>query len=232
MTDDNPIKRWTAKRKASVVMDIFKGKTTTAEVARQYDLTVSEVEGWIDSIKTTTGADLARCDHSLPHPEDYLETEVEDGAGLSGWALALIRNSRWEVTDELEVEDDYRNLARTLGGCPSNEVGGRFTTISVLNTAVQESFVAEVCGIGDTDGVSVDRLLPPGMSADAVLDEATADAILTHQQALFLGRAPDEEEFEEGRAAASQCNPAPCTAAAFARPVCFALLSSSEMLFY
>lgn len=29
-------------------MDIFKGKTTAAEVARQYDLTVSEVEGWID----------------------------------------------------------------------------------------------------------------------------------------------------------------------------------------
>ena len=48
MTDDNPIKRWTAKRKASVVMDIFKGKTTAAEVASQYDLTVSEIEGWLD----------------------------------------------------------------------------------------------------------------------------------------------------------------------------------------
>ena len=48
MSDDNPIKRWTAKRKAAVVMDIFKGKTMFAEVARQYDLTVSEVEGWID----------------------------------------------------------------------------------------------------------------------------------------------------------------------------------------
>ncbi|WP_275286094.1 hypothetical protein [Halomonas elongata] len=29
-------------------MDIFKGKTTTAGVARQYDLTVSGGEGWID----------------------------------------------------------------------------------------------------------------------------------------------------------------------------------------
>ena len=194
-----------------------------------------EVEGWIDSIKATTGADLARCDHRLPHPEDYLETDREDDGsdtGLSGWALALVRNSRWELSGELEVEDDYRNLARTLGGCPSNEVGGRFTTISVLNTAVQESFVAEVCGIGDTDGVALDRLLPQGVSADAVLDDATADAILAYQQALFLGRSPDEEEIEEARAAASQCNPAPCTASAFARPVCFALLSSSEMLFY
>ncbi len=29
-------------------MDIFKGKITVAGVARQHDLTVSEVEGWID----------------------------------------------------------------------------------------------------------------------------------------------------------------------------------------
>jgi len=45
MSDDNPLNRWTAKRKAAVVMDIFNGKTTAAEVARQHDLTVSEVEG-------------------------------------------------------------------------------------------------------------------------------------------------------------------------------------------
>lgn len=48
MNEEPTVKRWTAKRKAAVVMDIFKGKTTVAEVARQHDLTVSEVEGWID----------------------------------------------------------------------------------------------------------------------------------------------------------------------------------------
>jgi transposase-like protein len=48
MSNETTVKRWTAKRKAAVVMDIFKGKTTVAEVARQHDLTVSEVEGWID----------------------------------------------------------------------------------------------------------------------------------------------------------------------------------------
>lgn len=37
MSDDNPIKRWTAKHKAAVVMDILKGKTTVAGVARQRD---------------------------------------------------------------------------------------------------------------------------------------------------------------------------------------------------
>jgi len=42
------IKRWTAKRKSAVVLDIIKGKTTPAQVARQNGLTVGEVEGWLD----------------------------------------------------------------------------------------------------------------------------------------------------------------------------------------
>jgi len=42
------VKRWSAKRKAQVVVDILKGKTTVAEVARRHGLTVSEVEGWIE----------------------------------------------------------------------------------------------------------------------------------------------------------------------------------------
>ena len=36
MSNEPTVKRWTAKRKAAVVMDIFKGKTTVAELARQY----------------------------------------------------------------------------------------------------------------------------------------------------------------------------------------------------
>ena len=43
MSNELTVKRWTVKRKAAVVMDIFMGKTTVAEVARQHDLTVSEV---------------------------------------------------------------------------------------------------------------------------------------------------------------------------------------------
>jgi transposase-like protein len=40
--------RWTAKRKAAIVLEIIKGKTTPAEVARQHGLTVAEVEGWTE----------------------------------------------------------------------------------------------------------------------------------------------------------------------------------------
>lgn len=48
MSNEPTVKRWTARRKAAVVMDIFKGKTTIADVAREHDLTVSEVEGWTE----------------------------------------------------------------------------------------------------------------------------------------------------------------------------------------
>ena len=45
-TNQSPVKRWTAKRKSAVVLDILRGKTTVAEVARQHDLTVAEIESW------------------------------------------------------------------------------------------------------------------------------------------------------------------------------------------
>lgn len=41
-----PVKRWTSKRKSAVVLDILSGKTTAAAVARQHDLTVAEIEEW------------------------------------------------------------------------------------------------------------------------------------------------------------------------------------------
>lgn len=189
-----------------------------------------QVEGWIDTIKHTTGVRLAQCDHRLPHPDDYVGEDALEEAG--GWAYALVNYSRWDIDEDREVVNDYRNLARTLGGCPSNEVGGRFTTVSVLNTAVQEAFVAEICGIGDEEGIDLARLLPDGVQPRQALDPALARQILSHQQRLFLGRGLSPAEQQLADEAATTCTPAPCEARTFARPACFALLSSSEMLFY
>lgn len=38
------IKQFTAKKKADIVMDIFQGKTTVAEVSRKYDLIPATIE--------------------------------------------------------------------------------------------------------------------------------------------------------------------------------------------
>ena len=47
MTDvPDEVQRWTAKRKAAVVMSIVKGETSVAEAARKHSLTVAEIERW------------------------------------------------------------------------------------------------------------------------------------------------------------------------------------------
>ncbi|PRY81408.1 DUF1153 domain-containing protein, partial [Donghicola tyrosinivorans] len=45
------VKRWTAKRKTALVIEIIQGKTTVAEASRTYDLTPSEIETWVDDAK-------------------------------------------------------------------------------------------------------------------------------------------------------------------------------------
>ena len=38
ITMDDKVKRWTAKRKSALVIEIIQGKTTVSEASRSYDL--------------------------------------------------------------------------------------------------------------------------------------------------------------------------------------------------
>ena len=44
-TMKDSIKRWTAKWKTALVIEIIAGKTTVAEASRSFDLSPSEIEG-------------------------------------------------------------------------------------------------------------------------------------------------------------------------------------------
>ena len=48
MMQEPEIKRWTAKRKAELIKQIYRGQTTVPEAAREYDLTQAEIESWMD----------------------------------------------------------------------------------------------------------------------------------------------------------------------------------------
>lgn len=48
---EEDVKRWTARRKSALVLDIIQGKTTVSEAARQFDLSPSEIEEWVDQGK-------------------------------------------------------------------------------------------------------------------------------------------------------------------------------------
>lgn len=59
--------RWTAKRKAALVIDILQGKTTASEAARQHALTLAEVDQWKDDF-ITQGTEALRS-----HPRDLAQ---------------------------------------------------------------------------------------------------------------------------------------------------------------
>lgn len=187
-----------------------------------------DAEAWIDSIKHMTGYNLGQCDHRLTTPWEFINR------GSLG-SIALLQNTRWEMNDDGQVRSDYRDLAQNLGGCPVNDAGRRFKTVSILTTATQLNFVNQVCNASldaRRKGVAVEKLLPPDILADRAVTPDVAEQIVAFQIDRFYGRGTSGAERSEARENGEICERERCRAEEFARPVCFALLSGSEMLFY
>jgi transposase-like protein len=51
MVMEEEFKRWTAKRKSALVLEIIQGKTSVAEASRSFDIPPSEIEAWVDDGK-------------------------------------------------------------------------------------------------------------------------------------------------------------------------------------
>ena len=65
------IQRWTAKRRAALVLSILKGETTVVEAARKHDLTVADIESWKDTFMLAAENAL----RSRPKDEEALHQE-------------------------------------------------------------------------------------------------------------------------------------------------------------
>jgi transposase-like protein len=92
---DEEIKRWTARRKSALVLDIIQGKTTGSESSRQFDLPPSEIESWIDQAK-------AGMENALKaKPEDIreqYETQLKALQGAYGEAMLELRaRKKWDA---------------------------------------------------------------------------------------------------------------------------------------
>ena len=48
---EEEIKRRMARRKSALVLEIIQRKTTSAQASRQFDLTLSEIESWLEDGK-------------------------------------------------------------------------------------------------------------------------------------------------------------------------------------
>lgn len=85
---DEDIKRWTAKRKSALVVEIIQGKTTVAEASRSYDLPPSDIESWVEDAKQ--GMENALRAKPLDVREQY-ERQLKDLQEAYGEAMLELR---------------------------------------------------------------------------------------------------------------------------------------------
>ncbi len=85
---DEDIKRWTAKRKSALVLEIIQSKTTVAEASRAYDLPPSDIESWVDDAKQ--GMENALRAKPLDVREQY-ERQLKDLQEAYGEAMLELR---------------------------------------------------------------------------------------------------------------------------------------------
>ena len=88
MKMEDEIKRWTAKRKSALVLDIIQGKTTVSEASRSFDLAPSEVESWVEDGKR--GMENALRANPLDVREQY-ERQLKDLQEAYGEAMLELR---------------------------------------------------------------------------------------------------------------------------------------------
>ena len=100
MNDD--IKRWTAKRKMALVMDIIQGKTSVSEASRAYDLSPSEVENWVDEAKRGMENALKSKPNEV---KELYEKQIKDLQEAYGEAMLELR-SRKKLSSLLGEEDE------------------------------------------------------------------------------------------------------------------------------
>jgi len=102
MTMEDSIKRWTAKRKTALVIEIIQGKTTVAEASRSFDLSPSEIEGWVDDAKR--GMENSLRANPLDIREQY-EKQLKDLQEAYGEAMLELR-ARKKLQALLGQQDD------------------------------------------------------------------------------------------------------------------------------
>jgi transposase-like protein len=98
---DEEIKRWTARRKSALVLEIVRGKTTVSESSRQFDLSPSEIESWTDQAKAGMEKALKA------RPEDIREqcqTQLKALQEAYGEAMSELRARK--TWDDLPAKKD------------------------------------------------------------------------------------------------------------------------------
>src|SRR5690625_1983417 len=96
------IKRWTAKRKSALVLDIIQGKTTIAEASRAYDLSPAEIESWVEDGKSGMENALRAKPHDIREQYERQLKELQEAYGEAMLELRA-RNRRFGAAKKVAV---------------------------------------------------------------------------------------------------------------------------------
>jgi len=98
------IKRWTAQRRATLVLQILRGETTANEAARQYSLRPSDILAWKDAF-------LAGGERSLKsNPRDELDEKERK--------IDSLHRKIGEMTMDMEILKKAHEIYRRDTGQP------------------------------------------------------------------------------------------------------------------
>jgi hypothetical protein len=96
------VQRWTAKRRAALVVSLLKGETTAAEAVRRHGLKIGEVEDWRDRF--------------LLRAENALRARPKDDEALREEELNRFNRKVGELTMDLDILRTAARLRPTTPG--------------------------------------------------------------------------------------------------------------------
>jgi transposase-like protein len=96
--------RWTAKRKADLILQILRQTTTVIDVARQHDLTPSEVQEWVDTFLKAGEQGLKARASGAQDQADREVKELKAAIGELYVENAILRKAKalWGSQEETE----------------------------------------------------------------------------------------------------------------------------------
>lgn len=96
------VQRWTAKRRAALVMSLLKGETTVAEAARRHGLKVAEVEEWRERF--------------LLGAENALRARPKEDEALREEEVNRLKRKVGELTMDLDILREAAKVRPTMPG--------------------------------------------------------------------------------------------------------------------
>ena len=92
---EEEVKRWTARRKSALVLEIIQGRATVAEAARSHDLPPSEIEDWVDQAKAGMENGLRAKPEDIREQYESQLKALQDAYGEA--MLELRARKKWEA---------------------------------------------------------------------------------------------------------------------------------------